>query len=60
MIAYTTLGTNDLERAGAFYDALLEGLELRRLFTSPRFIAWGTGPGAPKFCLCRPFDDADA
>jgi len=31
MIAYVTLGTDDLKRAGAFYDALLDVFQARRV-----------------------------
>ena len=43
MIAYTTVGTNDLARAGQFYDALLGSLGHTRIFQDENgFIAWGT------------------
>ena len=41
MIGYVTLGTNDLPRAAAFYDALLAEIGARRLFDLERGIAWG-------------------
>ena len=44
MIGYTTLGTNDLERARAFYDAVLAPLGGRRTLTYERSQYWG-GPG---------------
>ena len=48
MLAYATIGTNDLARAGAFYDALLAEIGGKRLMEDPGvFIAWGNGgPGA--------------
>ena len=50
MIGYITLGTNDLKKAGAFYDELLAELGGRRMMEDERFIAWtdadnGTGVG---------------
>lgn len=60
MIAYTTLGTNDLKRAGAFYDALLAGLGAQRLMEFDRMIIWGTAPNAPMFGICTPFDGQPA
>jgi catechol 2,3-dioxygenase-like lactoylglutathione lyase family enzyme len=45
MLAYATLGTNDLPRAAAFYDALLAEIGGHRMMEEPDyFIAWGTGP----------------
>ena len=47
MIGYVTLGTNDLEKAAAFYDALLGELGAKRMMETDSFIAWSTGPGTP-------------
>lgn len=60
MIAYTTLGTNDLKRAGAFYDALLAGMGAKRVMEFDRMIAWGNSPTAPMFAICSPFDGKSA
>ena len=40
MIGYVTLGSNDLPRAFAFYDALLAELGATRTFDSESFVAW--------------------
>jgi len=56
MIGYTTLGTNDLDRAAAYYDKLLAELGAKRTWNLPRFIAWGRKPDAPALAVCRPFD----
>ena len=60
MIGYVTLGTSNIERAGEFYDALLGELGAKRLMNSERFIAWGTGPGAPMLSIILPFDEKQA
>lgn len=60
MIGYTTLGTNDLERAGRFYDALLAEFGARRFMDMETFIAWAVGPDKAAFCVCRPFDGKPA
>ncbi len=60
MIGYVTLGTNDLSAAAAFYDALLGTLGARRLWETPRGIAWGVSDGAPMLALMTPFDGAPA
>ena len=35
MIGYVTLGSNDMARAAAFYDALLGEIGAKRLWSSP-------------------------
>lgn len=60
MIGYTTLGTNDLPRACAFYDDLLGLLQAHRLFESPRGVGWGTSPKLPLFSVMKPFDGQTA
>lgn len=56
MIGYVTLGTNDLPRAAAFYDALLAELGARRLWEFDRGIAWGTAKDKPSLAVMKPFD----
>lgn len=56
MIGYVTLGTNDLPRACAFYDALLGELGAKRLMEGPRFVAWGTDAHSPSLGVITPFD----
>ena len=69
MLTYVSLGTNDLARATAFYDATLATLGLQRCITGDpdwdRICAgWGTyeGGGAREFALWvgRPFDQQPA
>lgn len=56
MIGYATLGTNDLARAAAFYDALLGTIGAKRFMESDRFIAWAVAPNAPALSVAMPFD----
>ncbi|HVR82242.1 MAG TPA: VOC family protein [Luteimonas sp.] len=57
MLAYVTIGTNDLPRAGAFYDALLADLGGKRFMEEPGyFIAWGTGQEGVGLGVSIPFD----
>jgi predicted lactoylglutathione lyase len=56
MIGYVTLGTNDLARAGQFYDALLGTLGATRTMATDRFIAWAVGDGTSALCVIKPFD----
>lgn len=60
MIAYTTIGSNDLKRSGAFYDALLAGLGAKRAMEFERMIIWGASPTAPMFAVCTPYDGKKA
>jgi catechol 2,3-dioxygenase-like lactoylglutathione lyase family enzyme len=56
MIGYTSLGTNDLPRSAAFYDALLASLGAQRVFEFPDFIVWSAGENVPGFSIHVPFD----
>ena len=60
MIGYVTLGTNDLPRAAAFYDALLGELGAKRLFDSERGIGWGVSMDTPSLAVMKPFDGKPA
>lgn len=56
MIGYVTLGTNDLDRAAKFYDALAKELGTGRMMEWPGAIAWGTPGGGAGIGLTKPFD----
>jgi len=56
MIGYVTLGTNDLPRAAAFYDALLAEIGAKRMMENEQFIAWGTQANLPGLGITKPFD----
>jgi len=57
MIGYVTLGSNQFEKAAAYYDALLgDELGAKRVMENERIILWGTGPGKPMLAICKPFD----
>ena len=61
MIGYVTLGTNDFDKAAAFYDALLGTLGAGRgMELDGRFIAWATAPGAPMLSIIKPYDGNEA
>ena len=60
MIAYMTIGTNDLARAATFYDALLTPFGAKRAMETDRYVAWGTGSGTPMLLLIKPYDGAPA
>lgn len=56
MLAYVTLGTNDLPRASAFYDELLALLGGRRFMDEEQFIAWVTKEELAGLAVTKPFD----
>jgi catechol 2,3-dioxygenase-like lactoylglutathione lyase family enzyme len=64
MIGYITLGTNDLARARAFYDALLGELGAKRMMEFGDdlggFTLWGVGMDKPGIAVTRPYDGAPA
>jgi catechol 2,3-dioxygenase-like lactoylglutathione lyase family enzyme len=57
MIGYVTLGTNDLDKARAFYDALFGSFGASRLMEMPSgFTLYGRGWGQPGVAVTRPYD----
>ena len=56
MIGYVTLGTNDLPRATAFYDALLAEIGAKQLMDLGRGIMWGVAMDKPALAIMTPFD----
>ena len=61
MIGYVTLGTNDLPRATAFYDALLAEIGVKRLMAfGDRGQGWATAMDKPMLCVFKPYDGRPA
>lgn len=60
MIGYVTLGTNDLPRATAFYDALLAEIGVARIMDFGRGYAWGRSMTEPALGVMIPFDQQPA
>jgi predicted lactoylglutathione lyase len=56
VIGYVTLGTNDLPRAAAFYDALLAEIGVKRMMEFGRGYAWGSSMDRPMLGIMKPFD----
>jgi len=59
VIGYVTIGTNDFEAAGAFYDALLGELGASRFMELESFTLWGN-PAAPGLAVTKPYDGKPA
>ena len=60
MIGYVTLGTNDVQRAAKFYDALLGSIGATRMMENDHFIAWSAPGGGPALSVIKPFDQKPA
>jgi len=62
MIGYATVGTNDIDKARAFYDALLGEIGARRVMEFPQngFTMYGTGGRSPGLAVTRPYDGNEA
>jgi predicted lactoylglutathione lyase len=56
MIGYVTLGTNDLPRAVAFYDALFGAMGASRIWDGPSGVAWGVSMDQPGVGVMTPFN----
>jgi catechol 2,3-dioxygenase-like lactoylglutathione lyase family enzyme len=60
LIAYSTVGVNDMTRAIAFYDAVFAALGAVRDTTSETWTGYSRAGDRGKFFLTRPFDRAAA
>jgi catechol 2,3-dioxygenase-like lactoylglutathione lyase family enzyme len=61
MLGYITLGTNDFDKAVAFYDSLLAELGGSRMMESDTYVAWSSGPGSGcVVSVVKPFDGQPA
>ncbi len=56
MIGYITVGTNDMERAAAFYDALFAEIGGKRMMGDDSFIAWMSDMPGAAFSIIKPYD----
>ncbi|MEM9620650.1 MAG: VOC family protein [Pseudomonadota bacterium] len=60
MIGYITLGTNDLARAGAFYDKLLAPLGAERTLQDERMLGWSNHRNGVLLSVIEPYNGAPA
>lgn len=63
LFSYVSLGTGDLARSIAFYDAVLAPLGHRRIANyddESRSAAWGLDDPGPHLWVTEPFDGAPA
>ncbi len=60
-LGYVTLGTNNLEKAAAFYDELLGSIGHERIFQDENgFIAWGASLEGAALAITPPFNGEPA
>ena len=57
MLGYSTIGTSDMDRATAFYDALLAELGAKQLFGMDRIKFYGTSTNEAMLVVCIPYDE---
>lgn len=62
MLAYSMVGSNDLDRSRKFYGELLAELGAKEVMVRPDggAIFFGTGAGQPMFGVCKPWDGEGA
>ena len=61
MIGYVTVGSNDLQKSRAFYDALMPVIGAGRIMEfGDNFTMYGTTLGRPGFAICKPYDGGSA
>ena len=60
MIGYVTFGTNDIQRAAKFYDAIAGEMGTGRMMDFETFIAWGAWDGPAGIAATKPFDGKPA
>jgi catechol 2,3-dioxygenase-like lactoylglutathione lyase family enzyme len=58
MFGYVTIGSNNLEKASAFYDAVLAPLGAKRAFKNDRMQFFNSATGM--FAICKPYDEKPA
>jgi hypothetical protein len=56
LIGYTLVGTNDMQRAHAFYDALFRTVGVGRIIQLPHLAGWGVDWNKPIFGVALPVD----
>jgi predicted lactoylglutathione lyase len=59
MIGYVTVGSNDFEKAKAFYDVVLAELGAKRSMTMDRIQGYSAAQG-PMLAVCKPYDEKPA
>jgi predicted lactoylglutathione lyase len=59
-VGYVTLGTNNLEKACVFYDALMGSINFSRIWDDGKLIIWGKSMEEAAVGVTPPFDEGTA
>jgi len=59
MLGYATIGAKDLDKATAFYDALLGEIGAKQLFGMDRIKFYGNSPDGAMLAVCVPYDEGE-
>lgn len=59
MFSHVTIGSNNVKKAGEFYDAIMATLGNERFYTAENALSYGTATGA-KIWILTPFDGEEA
>ena len=57
MLAYTTLGVSDFERAKSFYEQLLAVIGAQYVLGNERIALFGHDVTSPMLAVCIPYDE---
>lgn len=60
MIGYITLGTNDIDKAAEFYEALLGEIGAKRVVNEDHLKMWSVARGQPMLGVIKPYDGKPA
>ena len=60
MLGYCTLGANDLEGTGKFFDGIAAILGIERAYEGERFIMWGKPGEGAMLGIITPYDEQPA
>lgn len=60
MIGYITLGTNNIEKAAAFYDELFSIIGVKQVWSTKRMVYWGAEGESVMFAIAIPFNKEEA
>lgn len=60
MLSYVTLGSNDIEKARAFYQSLFEAMGGKELFDNGRLYFYGTDMASPMIAVGGPYNEETA
>ena len=60
MLAYVTLGSNNIDKALEFYDAFMPSVGAKRIFDNGRLYFYGNAPGQAMLAIGGTFDGETA